>query len=99
MQIALVGFKGAAHVAAKRRGTCLLLQSNGRLKSSKADKKNGCTSRKWLAAKGAASWSFKLKKKLPKGSYVLFSRAIDKKGKVESHFSATRGNRKSFKVT
>jgi hypothetical protein len=100
VQIALVGFKGGAHVAAvkKKRGTCLLLQPSGGLKRSKADKKNRCTSRKWLAAKGTASWSFKLKKKLPKGSYVLFSRAFDRKGKVESHFSSARGNRKSFKV-
>jgi hypothetical protein len=99
VQIALVGSKGGAHVAAKKRGTCLLLQSNGGLKSSKADSKNRCTKRKWLAAKGTASWTFKLKKKLPKGSYVLFSRAIDAKAKVESHFSAKRGNRVAFKVT
>jgi hypothetical protein len=100
VQIALVGFKGRAHVAAKKkRGTCLLLQSTGRLKSSKADGKNRCTTRKWLAAKGTTSWTFKLKKKLPKGSYVLFSRAIDRKAKVESHFSAKRGNRVAFKVT
>ena len=99
VQIALVGFKGGAHVAAKKRGTCLLLQSNGKLKSSKADSKNRCTKRKWLAAKGTASWTFKLKKKLPKGSYVLFSRAIDRKAKVESHFSAKRGNRVAFKLT
>jgi hypothetical protein len=100
VQIALVGFKRGAHVAAKRkRGTCLLLQSSGSLKSSKADSKNRCTARKWLGAKGTTSWAFKLKKKLPKGSYVLFSRAIDKKGKVESHFSASRGNRVAFKVT
>jgi hypothetical protein len=99
VQIALVGFKGGAHVAAKKRGACLLLQSNGRLKSSKADSKNRCTKRKWLAAKGTTSWTFKLKKKLPKGSYVLFSRAIDTKAKLESHFSGKRGNRVAFKVT
>jgi hypothetical protein len=99
VQIALVGFKGGAHVAAKKRGKCLVLKSNGRLSSSKADSKNRCTKRVWLGAKGKASWTFKLKKKLPKGSYVLFSRAIDSKGKVESHFSAKRGNRASFKLT
>lgn len=100
VQIALVGFKGGAHVAAKKkRGTCLLLQSSGRLKSSKADSKNRCTARMWLGAKGTTNWTFKLKKRLPKGSYVLFSRAFDKKGKAESHFSAPRGNRVAFKVT
>src|SRR4051794_11383514 len=99
VQIALVGFKGGAHVAARKRGTCLLLQSNGGLKASKADSKNRCTKRKWLAAKGSASWILKLKKKLPKGNYVLFSRAIDTKAKLEAHFSAKRGNRVAFKVT
>jgi hypothetical protein len=99
VQIALVGFKSGAHVSAKRRGTCLLLQSSGRLKSSKADRKNRCTQRKWLTAKGTATWTFKLKKKLSKGRYVLFSRAVDRKAKLESHFSAKRGNRVTFKVT
>jgi hypothetical protein len=98
VEVAVVGFTRGVHVAAKKRGTCLLLRSNGKLKRTKADKRNRCTKRIFLKAKGTTSWTFKLKKKLPKGSYVIFSRAIDKTGKLETHFSSSRGNRVTIKV-
>ena len=51
---------------------------------------------KFLAAKGTTSWSFKLKKKLAKGKYTLFARAVDAAGQTQAGFSAA--NRKSFRV-
>jgi hypothetical protein len=98
VQIAVVGTAGGAHVAAKKRGRCLVLQPNGGLKSSRADSHNRCTKLRFLTAKGTTSWTFKLKKRLPKGTYTIFARATDRTGKVETHFSKARGNRLAFKV-
>ena len=98
VQIAVVGTKGGAHVAAKKRGRCLVLQASGKLKSSKANSHDLCTKRTFLKAKGTTSWSFKLKKRLPKGSYTIFARATDLTGKIETHFSKARRNKLPFKV-
>ncbi len=98
VQIAVVGTKGGAHVAAKKRGRCLVLQANGKLKSSRANRHDLCTKRTFLKAKGTTNWSFKLKKRLPKGSYTIFARATDSTGKVETHFSKARRNKLPFKV-
>jgi len=50
----------------------------------------------FLVAKGTKSWSFRLPKKLAKGSYVVFARAIDSKGQQQAGYGAA--NRKAFKV-
>lgn len=50
----------------------------------------------FMAAKGTSKWSFKLKKKLAKGSYVAFVRATDSAGTVQGGFGPN--NRKAFKV-
>jgi hypothetical protein len=47
-----------------------------------------------LRAKGTTRWSFTLRHRLPKGSYVLTVRAIDRAGKV-----AGRRARVAFTVT
>jgi hypothetical protein len=75
-----------------------VLRSNGRFKRVKA-RRGRCSKPPFLRAKGTTSWSFKLKHRLPKGSYVLFSRAVDTTGKRETHFSTRRGNERKFRVT
>ena len=57
----------------------------------------------WLPAQGRGSWRFKLKKILPPGSYVLYSRAIaergfDTTGVMETTFTAADGNKLRFTV-
>jgi hypothetical protein len=52
--------------------------------------------RVFLAAKGGKAWSFKLRKALKRGSYVLYARATDAQGVVEGGFGAA--NRRAFKV-
>jgi hypothetical protein len=42
-----------------------------------------CTKRTWLPVKGSSSWSFKLPKRLSKGTYVIRTRAADFAGNVE----------------
>ena len=56
----------------KKSKRCLWLSSNrAKFKKVKASKSEKCSKPKWLKASGTVKWSYKLKKKLPKGSYVL----------------------------
>ena len=50
----------------------------------------------WIAAKGTKKWKAKIKKKLKKGSYVLFARATDAAGQTQGGYGPD--NRKAFKV-
>jgi hypothetical protein len=56
-----------------------------------------CTS-SWFRASGHEKWNYLFPvKRLPKGSYILISRAIDSSGNIETAFSKKRGNRVAFK--
>ena len=54
--------------------------------------KSSCTAPKFLAAKGTTKWSYKLKKKIKKGTYVVLARATDDGG-------ATQTSKTSVKVS
>ena len=69
---------------------CSAMGASGSFKSS------ACNPTTFLAAKGTTKWSYRLKRSLPKGKYVLYSRATDNDGQVESTFGPT--NRKQFTV-
>ena len=88
--------KGVAKVeialVLKKGKKCTQLTSKGTFK--KLAKCQGPTS--FVAAKGTTSWSYKLKKRLKKGSYTLFARATDSAGQQQGGFSAS--NKKTFKV-
>jgi uncharacterized delta-60 repeat protein len=81
---------------AKKKKRCAWLSGKGKLKRTAA--KNGTCAQRWLGAQGTAKWSFKLPKRLPKGRYVLYSRATDNAGLAEAGFSAADRNRISFRV-
>jgi hypothetical protein len=57
---------------------CQHLLLNGRLGSASA------CSHVWLPAQGKASWSLRLRHKLPRGKYMVSTRAVDSAGNVES---------------
>jgi hypothetical protein len=98
VEMGLVRLAGGAKIAAKRHATCLVLRSNGRFKRVKVKKHSRCSRPALVKAKGATKWSFKLKHRLAKGTYVVFSQAVDKTGKKETHFSGGRGNERKFRV-
>lgn len=58
---------------------CRYLQADGKL----ARKKTSCLRTRYVAAKGTTRWSFTAKRKLPKGSYKIWVRAVDAAGNVE----------------
>lgn len=104
----LKGFKGGAEgevakveiaLAMSKGSGCQSLQANGAFKKSGKGEDGTCAPAKWLAAKGTTAWSFKLRKRLKKGSYVLFSRASDSSGQSETEFGEAAGNRKAFRVS
>lgn len=101
VQIALlrrVGKVAAFSRRSKPKASCLWLTSR-RAKFKKVRPKHGkCSSARWLRASGTTSWAFKLRKRLPPGSYVLYARATDTSGNTETSFSTSRGNRLAFRV-
>jgi hypothetical protein len=101
----LKGFKGSAKddgSVAKVEIGLLQLGSGGKCKQltasgSFATVSGRCTEPTvFLAAKGTTSWTFKLRKPLKKGKYLLFARATDDKGLTEQGFGS--GNRRAFTV-
>jgi hypothetical protein len=98
VEIAVVSTSGGAKATAKRIKRCLNLQGNGRLKRKKAGKKGRCGPAKFLRAKGTTKWTYKLKRKLRKGKYVVYARAVDKAGKKETKFSKADRNRVAFRL-
>jgi hypothetical protein len=52
----------------------------------------------WLTAKGTRHWRLKLRKRLPRGRYLLFARALNRAGVSDNHFSRSRHNERRLTV-
>jgi hypothetical protein len=65
-------------VLRKHGRKCRNLTSGKRL-----GRRTSCSKRHWLPVRGADRWSFPLPEKLPKGRYVIRTRAIDFAGNVQ----------------
>lgn len=78
----------------KKKKRCLWLRSSSAKFARIVAIKKSCAAPKWLKASGTESWSYKLKRKLPRGNYVLRVRTTLTDGTVQS-----RATHKSFKVT
>jgi hypothetical protein len=57
-----------------------------------------CSTPTWLRATGTARWHYALRHALPRGSYVVRSRAVIRAGFPETSFSRSDGNLRSFRV-
>jgi hypothetical protein len=98
VSIAIVRVSGGTHAArARTRPVCMALAANGRLRRIRLVR-GRCRPAIFLRARGAARWSFRLRRLLPTGSYVVYSRARDRDGLVEKQFSRRLGNRVAFVV-
>lgn len=98
----LKGFRGTASddrsvarvevaVELKKGKKCTQMTSKGKFVKAKC---GGPTS--FLAAKGTTTWTAKLPKRLKKGGYTVFARAVDGAGQVQGGY--TSANKKAFKV-
>jgi hypothetical protein len=65
-------------VARKHGHRCRLLTDRHRL-----GHRTSCAKQHWLPVRGTTRWSFRLPKRLPKGMYVIRTRAIDFAGNVQ----------------
>jgi hypothetical protein len=99
MEISLVRVIGGAHSSAthKSKARCLQLNSKGRLVALKVSH-GRCVVARFLLARGTSSWSFRLPHRLPRGSYVVTSRATDTSRATERVFSTHLGNRVAFSL-
>ena len=65
-------------IARKAHGKCRLVRGK------RLARQASCTRRHWTAVKGTASWTYRLSKKLPAGSYVVRTRVRDFAGNVRN---------------
>jgi uncharacterized delta-60 repeat protein len=102
VQIAVVRqIKGGPRKARDARvppGMRCFAMKNAKGKFKRVKAINGRCPQRWLTAKGKAKWSFKLKRELPAGRYVVFARAVDGAGLAETQFSRKLRNRYAFRV-
>jgi hypothetical protein len=52
----------------------------------------------WLRARGTRRWRLKLRRPLPPGKYVAYSRAVNRAGAHERRFSRADGNLLTFRA-
>jgi hypothetical protein len=76
----------------KRGGKCRELLSSGRFSHSRRCGRP----RAFHAAKGTSSWSFKVRHRLKRGYYVVYSRATDDAGQTQLWFGTK--SRRPFRV-
>ena len=98
VEIAVVRLDHGAHAAAARRAhrACRRLRPSGRLGPTKRTAKP-CVAASFLSASGTARWTFNLIRPLPRGRYVIVSRATGATGTEKTATSALR-NRRLFVV-
>lgn len=83
--------------ALKKKRCLWLRDAKARFVTKKAKRKR-CVSPRFLNAAGTDSWSYKLKRRIPKGSYELYVRVTLKNGAAHTTFTAANGNFRKFKV-
>jgi len=76
---------------------CRALTARGRWRSYRPAGRT-CAPRFLLVARGTAKWSRQLKRRLPRGRYVITSRATDDAGQSEVGFSTRLGNRRTVRA-
>lgn len=95
--IAVFRLDNGARAAVRRRApACRRLAANGRLGKAKRTSAP-CSAAGFLTASGTTRWTFNLIRALPKGRYVIVSRAFGAAG-AERHSSAKARNRRAFTV-
>jgi hypothetical protein len=95
--VAVVEFTGGADVATSgARPSCRQLGSDGRLHNLSVGHHRRCTPTRFVRASGTTHWTLRLRKRLPKGTYVAISVATDSAGHIER---IGRTDRSAFHVT
>jgi hypothetical protein len=80
------------------RGCRWVASTNGGIRKVKPGVRRACDQPVWLTATGTHRWHLTLAGKLPKGRYVLLTRAVQAEELAEHDFSAKDHNRIRFRV-
>jgi hypothetical protein len=80
------------------KGPCQWLNGSGGKFSKVAADKGKCDQPIWLRASGGRKWRYTLRKRLPRGHYLLLVRAVDVGGVSNNSFSARQHNLRNFTV-
>jgi hypothetical protein len=95
----LLGLRRVEIAVGRVGGGCRVLAGrSGKLRKVRAGAGGKCTRRVWTRARGTSSWRLRLRRALPAGRYVLYSRAVTGAGFHEAAFSKRDRNRLTFRV-
>ena len=80
---------GAAGAGKVKRVSVAIARTVGKrcqhvLRNGRLGRASACTTHVWLAAKGTKTWSFRLRHQLPRGKYLVRTRAVDAEGNIET---------------
>lgn len=96
------GFSGSIDpeqpAAGGKRSCSWLASRGGRFRKLAIGTRRTCDTPLWLRAKGTSRWTFTLRKRLPRGRYVVYSRVVTRARAVETSFTARDGNRRELRV-
>lgn len=85
-------------VGSKKSKRCAWLKSTRAKFRTFRKTRAGCKKMVWLKASGTASWSLKLKKSLPTGTYRIHARATPVGGSAEATFKKSLKNLRTVKL-
>lgn len=82
-----------------KKKRCLWVKSSKGAVKKVVDKKRKCAAQLWLKASGTTKWSYKLKRKLPRGSSLIYSRTTLTNGMMQTTFTKSAKSLRSLKLT
>jgi hypothetical protein len=95
VEVAIVRATSGARAAA---ASCRVLAGrSGRLRAARV-RAGRCTEVTWVRASGTRRWRLRLARRLPSGTYVVYTRAVKADGTPERTFGARDGNRRVLRV-
>jgi hypothetical protein len=71
-------------IVRKANGRCASMRANGRFRPRRSCRVDP----RFVAAQGTSNWRFRAPRRLKKGNYVVFARAVDNADQVQATFGA-----------
>jgi hypothetical protein len=98
VDIAVLRLGRGVKAAAKKQPRCMWA-ANARARFKRGPATGGvCATPRWLRARGTTHWRYRFNRRLPKGRYVLYVRAVDNAGVYDAAFTRHKHNKLPFTV-
>ena len=98
VEVAYLRVSGGARAASSRRPRCQWYRGNGTFKTEIPAARQPCIKPVWLRARGTIRWSYRPRRRLPAGRYVVYSRAVASTGQPEDAIGQKSGNRRNVRI-